>query len=187
MPVTARRLVTQARVAVAALAVTAAVGGAAQANAAAPAPPTERHCAVGLDGGSVECFGTFADAVAAATDGRVQDAPGSARAAARDDGFRASLAGEVIQGTFFEHDDYGGASLTVYGAAPCEKDGWVEYQLDLDDWWKDRISSVQPWANCWIWLYPEPGLGGDRDGPFKVNSPDIGDYMNDRTESIGFS
>jgi hypothetical protein len=186
--VTARRLLTRARVGVLTLALTAAAGGASHATAApAPTSPPDRHCTVSLNGGAVECFGSFADAVATASDGRVKDAPASARAAAKDDGFRASLAGEVIQGTFFEHSNYGGASLTVYGAAPCKKDGWVEYQLDLDDWWKDRITSVQPWANCWLWLYPEPNLGGDRDGPFKENTPDIGSFMNDRTESIGFS
>lgn len=181
----------------ASLAVLAAVGGTTSA-AAAPAPgaaesgaaskaPGGPHCVAALDGGGERCFATFGAAVEAATGGRVDDAPASARAAARSEAFRASLAGEVIQGTFFEHGNYGGASLTIYGPQPCEKDGWVNWQYDLGDWWKDRITSVQPWANCWLWLYPEPNLGGDRDGPFKENTPDIGSFMNDRTESIGFS
>ncbi len=191
---TARRSTARFRAAATAFVVTAVVAGvsgAAAPPAPAPGQPGPQqdtpHCIVGLDAGGRQCFGTFGAAVEAATDGRVDGAPVSARAAARDAEFRAALAGEVIQGTFFEHGDYGGASLTVYGAAPCEKDGWVEYQLDLDDWWKDRISSVQPWANCWLWLYPEPNLGGSRDGPFKENTADIGGFMNDRTESIGFS
>ncbi|EST29295.1 hypothetical protein N566_22390 [Streptomycetaceae bacterium MP113-05] len=175
----------------ASLAALAALGGTSGASAAAadggPDEPGGRHCIAGLADGEQRCFDTFAEAVAAATDGRVDDAPSSARAAAGDDAFRASLAGEVIQGTFFEHGNYGGASLTIYGPQPCEKDGWVNCQYDLGDWWKDRISSVQPWANCWLWLYPEPDLGGDRDGPFKENTADIGSFMNDRTESIGFS
>lgn len=189
---TARRFTGRFRAAAASLVVVAGVGGTtgAAAGPASASPGQARqgqHCIVGLNGDGRQCFGTFEAAVEAATDGRVDDAPASARAAAGDDAFRESLAGEVIQGTFFEHDDYGGASLTVYGAAPCEKDGWVEYQLDLGDWWQDRISSVQPWANCWLWLYPEPDLGGSRDGPFKENTADIGSFMNDRTESIGFS
>lgn len=181
----------------ASLAVLAAVGGtsgvsAPAASAAEGAPgasgaPGGPHCVAGLADGGTRCFDTFAEAVEAATGGRVDDAPSSARAAAGDDAFRASLAGEVIQGTFFEHGNYGGASLTIYGPQPCEKDGWVNWQYDLGDWWKDRISSVQPWANCWLWLYPQPNLGGDRDGPFKENTSDIGSFMNDRTESIGFS
>ncbi|MTE18989.1 hypothetical protein F0L17_07555 [Streptomyces sp. TRM43335] len=151
-----------------------------------------------LRGGERSCFSSFTDAVAAATDGRITDAPASPRRAAGDTAFRAEAKGlaasaeaarssDVIQGTFFEDENYGGDSLTVYGAAPCEKDGWVDYQLDLSDDWKNKITSVQPWANCWIWLYPEPGLNGDRDGPFKENTPNIGPFMNDRTQSIGFS
>lgn len=157
-----------------------------------------RHCILDLSSGEQNCFANFTRAVETATDGRITDAPASAGSAARDRGFRAetkqlaassqaALQGDVIQGTFFEHDGYAGASLTVYGTAPCEKDGWVDFQLDLADEWKNVISSVQPWANCWIWLYPETGLNGDRDGPFKENTADIGSFMNDRTQSIGFS
>lgn len=144
------------------------------------------HCIADLGGGPVRCFDSFTAAVGAATHGRVDDAPATARSAAGDRAFRSSLKG-VIQGTFFEDVDYGGASLTIYGAQPCEKDGWVNYQYDLPSAWQNVISSVQPWAQCWLWLYPEPDLGGDRDGPFKVNTPDIGPFMNDRTKSIGFS
>ncbi|MCF6521586.1 hypothetical protein [Streptomyces sp. JJ36] len=181
----------------AACALLAAGGAAAPAQAspaqASPAPaaqpgPQTPHCIADRETGEQRCFATFTAAVEAATGGRIDDAPKSPHTAARNPEFRqSSAAAEVIQGTFFEHDGYGGASLTIYGAEPCVKDGWVNFQYDLDDWWKDRISSVQPWANCWLWLYPEPDLGGDRDGPFKENTPDIGTFMNDRTESIGFS
>jgi hypothetical protein len=153
----------------------------------ADSPSTARHCIADLAGGPVRCFDTFTEAVDVASNGRVDDAPSSARRAAGNGDFRASLKGSVIQGTFFTDTNYGGSSLTVYGPEPCVKDGWVNWQYDLPDGWKDVISSVQPWADCWIWLYPEPNLGGDRDGPFKENTPDIGAFMNDRTESIGFS
>ncbi|MCK1797062.1 hypothetical protein MTQ01_13750 [Streptomyces sp. XM4193] len=159
---------------------------------------SDAHCVQDLGSGGLECYATFTDAVDAATGGRISDAPAGVEAAegdARLHGRTAELArdrdairaGEVIQGTFFDETNYGGGSLTVRGEAPCKKDGWVDWQLTLDDEWKDRISSVQPWAECWIWLYPEPDLGGERDGPFKENTPDIGSFMNDRTQSIGFS
>lgn len=131
------------------------------------------HCAVDARTGAETCFATLPEALDAAKSGQ-------------GNGPRV-MAGDVIQGTFFDDPQYGGSSLTVYGTAPCEKDGWVNYQYDLPDDWKNRISSVQPWANCWLWLYPEPNLGGDRDGPFEENAPDIGAFMNDRTQSIGFS
>ncbi|MFE0764462.1 hypothetical protein ACFW4X_06730 [Streptomyces smyrnaeus] len=174
---------------------------AAQAVPSGPVPSggngQPRHCTLDLSTGAERCYASFTEAIDHASDGRIDDAPASARAATHDSRFRAqarSLAADadrqadgVIQGTFFDDTDFGGDSLTISGEALCEKDGWVDYQYDLQDAWKNRISSVQPWGNCWIWLYPEPGLGGDRDGPFKENTSDIGAFMNDRTQSIGFS
>ncbi|QKV94486.1 hypothetical protein HUT19_24255 [Streptomyces sp. NA02950] len=173
------------------------------ATAAEPAP---RHCVVDARSGQQSCFATFTAAVDRATDGRVTDAPATPREAAASPSFRAELSGlrataasraaskartkaegDVIQGTFFDGKNFTGSSLTITGPGLCEKDGWVNYQHDLADDWKNRISSVQPWGNCAVWLYPEPGLGGDRDGPFDENTADIGQMMNDRTQSIGFS
>ncbi|GAB2801008.1 hypothetical protein [Streptomyces daliensis] len=172
------------------------------AQAAEPEGSTDttapRHCALDTRTGTEKCFSTFTEAVETASGGRIDDAPASARKAAKDSGFQAeakslganrtaAAEGDIIQGTFFDDSQFGGDSLTVYGEALCEKDGWVDFQHDLEDGWKNRISSVQPWGDCWIWLYPEPNLGGDRDGPFKENTGDIGSLMNDRTQSIGFS
>uniref|UniRef100_A0AAU3GPM6 Peptidase inhibitor family I36 protein n=1 Tax=Streptomyces sp. NBC_01401 TaxID=2903854 RepID=A0AAU3GPM6_9ACTN len=150
-----------------------------------------QQCIVNAVSGSESCYRTFTEAIEAASGGRITGAPLSATEAARSDAFGARMAdqaqGEVIQGTFFEDEQYGGASLTIWGAEPCVKDGWVNFQFDLDDDWKNRISSLQPWGGCALWLYPEPGLNGDRDGPFEENSAAVGSFMNDRTQSIGFS
>ncbi|MEU1804524.1 hypothetical protein [Streptomyces sp. NPDC019937] len=165
------------------------------ASAAAPEPSAAaRHCVVDARSGQQSCFGTFTEAVERATGGRIADAPTTPGAAAAAKSFRAEAAqadvgarGDVIQGTFFDDKDFTGASLTISGPGLCEKDGWVNWQYDLDDDWKNRVSSVQPWGDCAIWLYPEPNLGGDRDGPFDENTADIGQMMNDRAQSIGFS
>ncbi|EFL28530.1 conserved hypothetical protein [Streptomyces himastatinicus ATCC 53653] len=165
------------------------------ASAAAPdASSTARHCVVDARTGQQNCFGTFTEAVGNATGGRITDAPATPQAAAASKSFRTEAAeadagaqGDVIQGTFFDEKGFTGASLTVTGPELCEKDGWVNWQFDLGDDWKNRISSVQPWGNCAIWLYPEPNLGGDRDGPFDENTDDVGQALNDRTQSIGFS
>lgn len=157
-----------------------------------------RHCTLDAETGEIQCFESFTGAIDSASGGRIDDAPASAREAAEDSGFkaetkqlaasaRAKADGDVIAGTFFDDKEFGGDSLTITTAGLCPKDGWVNYQTDLGDDWKNRISSVQPWANCALWLYPEPGLGGDRDGPFDENTADIGTLMNDRTQSIGFS
>ncbi|MGW6057768.1 hypothetical protein [Streptomyces sp. NPDC055189] len=157
------------------------------------AEPAARHCTLDASTGEQRCFGTFDEAIERATDGRVSDAPATPRAAVTSSAFRAavredsSAAGDVVQGTFFSDPGFSGDTLTISGPSLCEKDGWVNWQYDLGDDWKNRISSVQPWGNCAIWLYPEPGLGGDRDGPFDENTADVGQMMNDRTQSIGFS
>ncbi|MFC8123994.1 hypothetical protein [Streptomyces sp. NPDC057302] len=163
--------------------------------------PAARHCVLDAPTGEQRCFDSFDEAIDRATDGRVTDAPASPRAAVTSSAFRAAMsetaakeaegdsaaAGDVIQGTFFSDPGFSGDSLTISGPSLCEKDGWVNWQYDLGDDWKNRISSVQPWGNCAIWLYPEPDLGGDRDGPFDENTDDVGQLMNDRTQSIGFS
>ncbi|GAB3294786.1 hypothetical protein [Parasphingorhabdus pacifica] len=136
---------------------------------AGAAPEGSEHCNLDVRTGEQRCFAT--------TRAAVEDAQQ----------LTARAADDVIQATVFSDRDYGGDSLTVYGSGLCEKDGWVDYQLNLGDEWKDRVSSVQPWGKCWIWLYPEPDLGGDRDGPFKENTPYVGDLLNDRTQSIGLS
>ncbi|WP_290062394.1 hypothetical protein [Amycolatopsis solani] len=128
----------------------------------ASAAPATRHCVLNAGTGVQQCS--------------------SSRAA-----LTARADGDVVQGTFFDGPDYTGNSLTITGPELCKKDGWVNWQFDLGDDWKNKITSVQPWGNCWIWLYPEPNLGGDRDGPFKENTGNVGSFMDDRTQSIGFS
>lgn len=166
--------------------------------AAAPASAevtTGEHCTVNANTGEKMCFGDFSEAVDHASQGRVADAPRDLRSALGSSALHDRLAadsqrtegGDVIQGTVFDNRDYGGDSLTIWGTAPCKKDGVVNFQIDLEDGWKNRISSVQPWANCWLWLYPEANLGGERDGPFDENAAWVGSMLDDRTQSIGFS
>ncbi len=93
-------------------------------------------------------------------------------------------AGEIIGATVFEHSDYGGSTLTITVPEPCPKNDKVDFWLDLDDYWQNRISSVQAWSTCWVWLYPE---SGDRAGPFKENHREVGSYINDRTVTVGLS
>ncbi|MDA2805187.1 hypothetical protein [Nocardiopsis suaedae] len=164
----------------------AAVGGAALLLSTALTSGTasaagDEHCIANMDTGEQECFATLDAAISAAEEETEPSGPTTLSAQAQND---------VIQGTFFTERGYGGDSLTIWGEAPCVKDGWVDYEFNLTGdfaGWANRISSAQPWADCWIWLYPEPDLGGSRDGPYKENTAYVGDFMNDRTDSIGFS
>lgn len=141
----------------------AAIPGTAMASGAAPQAPAQ-HCSFFHSTGKTECYGSYEEVTQ-----------------------QARARGDVIQATLFTEPDYGGSSFTVYGSGLCEKDGVVNYQINLPDEWKNAVSSVQPWGGCWIWLYPEPDLGGERDGPFKENTADVGEFMNDRTQSVGLS
>ncbi|NYH80426.1 hypothetical protein FHR84_003783 [Actinopolyspora biskrensis] len=96
----------------------------------------------------------------------------------------ADTSGSVIGATVFEDAEYGGASLTITVPEPCPKNDEVDFWLDLDDSWKNRISSVQAWSTCWVWLYPD---SGDRAGPYKEKAPRLNSGINDRTVTVGLS
>ncbi|SDP93280.1 hypothetical protein SAMN04487905_11471 [Actinopolyspora xinjiangensis] len=152
-----------AAVALAGLAV--AAGLTATTAGAAQASDSEEHCVLDVSSREYTCHGTPADA--------------------RQRGQRiADTTGEVIGATVFEDVDYGGSSLTITVPEPCPKNDNVDFWLDLDDHWQNRISSVQTWSTCWVWLYPD---SGDRAGPYKENHPDVGDHINDRTVTVGLS
>ncbi|GAB3831660.1 hypothetical protein [Kribbella italica] len=177
-------------------------------SAESAAPPSAQHCVGSFSGGAQQCFATFTEAISTATHGavttapaQVPDAAGKAaldrqvqqtvaaqtRALGNKSG-RDAAAGEVIQGTFFDNRDFGGDSFTVTGAGLCDgSDGVINYEFTFPGDWFNRISSVQPWASCKIWLYPDANLTGDRDGPFTANTGWIGQFMDDRTDSVGFS
>ncbi|WBQ04707.1 hypothetical protein [Kribbella sp. CA-293567] len=143
--------------------------------AATAAVPSAQHCVGSADRVGQQCFGTLDEALGQARKQVATKGPLQAQ-------------GEVIQGTFFDNRDYGGDSFTVTGAGLCDgSDGVINYQFTFPPEWHNRISSVQPWASCKIWLYPEADLNGDRDGPFKVNTGWIGTMLDDRTVSVGFS
>lgn len=170
------------------------LAGMAAAAPAAAAPAGPEHCTLNAATGEQVCFADFTGAIAHASQGRVADAPAGLAAATGDLDLQRKLAvdartasGDIIQATLFDDRDYGGDSLTVWGEALCKKDGYMDWQLDLEDGWKDRISSVQGWGNCSVWLYPEPGLNGDRDGPFDGKHAWVGDMLDDRAQSVGLS
>jgi len=163
------------------------------APADAVARPGGDHCVLGgpKSNVAIRCFATFRQAVTFASGRQITNAPQTARDAIADSGFRKRLAstqtasGEVIAATAFDESNYRGSTLTMVAPHPCTKNGKLDWWYDLSaTGWTNRISSVQPWANCWIWLYPE---SGDRDGPFKTNTPDVGAYINNRAFYVGLS
>lgn len=167
-----------------------------------------KHCTLDAGTGEKRCFDSYTEAIEQASGGRIDDAPASARKAAHDKGLRSEIrrlsaaqakraadgvgtadvhAQGVIRGTIYEDKQFGGDSQTIYGPGLCDgEDSDDDTQLSLEEGWKDRVSSVESWGGCKLWLYSEPDLKGDKDGPYDDNTPDVGAAMEDRAQSIGF-
>ena len=87
-------------------------------------------------------------------------------------GIDTKAEGDIIAATIFKNTKYGGGSMTITNTALCESDDGVDLQIDLDESWKNKVSSIQPWGRCTLNLFSEPGLGGERDGPFENGDPE---------------
>ncbi|RAJ63270.1 hypothetical protein K378_03381 [Streptomyces sp. Amel2xB2] len=158
------------------------------------------HCTLDAKTGETQCFKSLDAATGIEGSQRLLDAStGKAKATGETRTGDAPVASSgvstkddeesnIIGATVFEDTRYGGASLTITNTALCDGDADdVDFKIDLGDDWKDKISSIQPWGNCTLNLYSEPGQSGDRDGPFDELTPDLGKVMDDRTQSISFS
>ncbi|SCK55361.1 hypothetical protein [Streptomyces sp. WMMB 322] len=156
------------------------------------------HCTLNAESGETQCFKSLSKAAGVPESDRLLDAPATGGKAeisearkgdkpVASSGVTTQGEGDIIAATLFKDTKYGGGSLTITAESLCNGDDDVDFQIDLDDEWKDQISSVQPWGNCTLNLFSEPGLGGDRDGPFKELTPNIGDVMDNRAKSISFS
>ncbi|OEU85711.1 hypothetical protein DB35_12915 [Streptomyces abyssalis] len=159
------------------------------------------HCTLDAKSGETQCFESLDKATGIPGSKRLLDAStGKAKAAGETRAGKEPVAssgvstkdeGEesnIIGATVFEDTRYGGASLTITNTALCDGDADdVDFKIDLSDDWKDKISSIQPWGNCTLNLFSEPGEEGERDGPFAELTPNLGDVMDNRTKSISFS
>lgn len=159
-----------------------------------------KHCTLNAESGETQCFDSLSEATGLPGSKRLLDAPDAeAGKAAKSSearpgkepvassGIDTKAEGDIIAATIFKDTQYGGGSLTITNTALCESDDEVDFQIDLDDEWKNKVSSVQPWGRCTLNLFTEPGLGGERDGPFDELTPNIGDVMDNRAQSISFS
>ncbi|MFE0022759.1 hypothetical protein [Amycolatopsis sp. NPDC059021] len=132
--------------------------------AASPAPAAQ-HCVYSAGSKNLSCYRSVSEAT---VHGRQL----------------ASVSGDVIGATVFDQPSYGGASLTITVPKPCVKDDKVDWWLDLQGFWRKRISSVQSWANCWVWLYREDN---SREGPYTGNVPDVGSQIDNQAVTVGLS
>jgi hypothetical protein len=190
--------------------VVAACGLAGAAVVATSSSPAQRNCVRDASGGGERCFDTYRTAIDFATHGAIVDAPLSARKATSDQHFKAevmvlheragatmnaggarivniddSTGSTVIGATVFTGTNFTGDSLTITVPKPCVKNGLYDWQYSLGDY-GHRVESVEPWANCWIWLHEGEDLDSARQGPYKVDTADLGDWK-DRAVMVGLS
>ncbi|WP_347727657.1 hypothetical protein [Streptomyces sp. CAU 1734] len=170
---------------------------------AAAAPDSTRgpHCVVKVDTGKSTCYDTFRESIAAATGGRITDAPLTPQKAAKDKKFLARLdasakaaantsttraaASARIGGWLFEHGWYGGRSLALsINADDCVHDGRWDGGIDwLGPYgFNDITSAVMSAGDCSVELYT--------DGYYQGSSTNygyaewVGSFMNDKASAV---
>lgn len=160
---------------------------------AAPRPGLP-HCVLAAgDTATARCYPTFRAAIAAATGGRVTDAPLSPAAAAIDPRFSTAIEGPVTNGVTllgyeFADANWGGASLSMTGAGRCDDSSDVDYRFPtLSSTWNDRISSFKSYSNCAQQLFRGTYFSGGTLTGIVANLTYVGATANDQASSVTFN
>jgi hypothetical protein len=168
------------------------------ATAAAPPPATAApHCALVAGSATARCFGTYRAAVAYGTGGRVTDAPLSARTAALDPAFARSMsalpsttatAASLLLGTEYANSNFGGASLSLFGAGRCDTSSDADFRFpSLPAGWNDRITSFRSFSNCAQQLFRNTNFGGGSLTIIITSLANVGAAANDQASSLTFN
>jgi hypothetical protein len=162
-------------------------------SAPAAMATTGEHCVADLvpnaaDVAEYQCFDTFADAIAHATDGKVQ-LPANAVTVSDEQLTEAGVTSSsdvsavvsTVLGTEYDGTSYGGGTLTLTGSGGC--DGTRFGFPNLSDYgWNNKPSSAKAYGGCWSDHYDDPSYG---DPMFRCtgNCPGLGG-LNNKTSSI---
>ncbi|MGC5343463.1 hypothetical protein ACPXCE_18550 [Streptomyces sp. DT24] len=167
---------------------TAAAAGTVTANAA-PAHPAG-NCVVNVETGKSQCFGTFREAIASTTHGRITDAPLSAKdidqnLVARLKASSNALGPQDVQfGIVYKDSNYGGTSVTYSASVGCQSGNGRDYQANIGGSMDNAVSSLTT-VSCWLELWDSPNTGGTHQ-EYQQSTSYVGDAMNDRASSIAF-
>ncbi|WP_128381651.1 hypothetical protein [Streptomyces cavernae] len=162
-----------------------ALGTAAATANAAPAPT---NCVVNLDSDSKQCYGTFREAVAASTYGRITDAPLSAKHIDQKlaDRLKASSgttgARSVQLGVVYTASNYGGSAMILTADRGCRNGNGRDFETNLDGIFDNSVSSLTT-LSCWLELWDAPNTSGVHH-EYQQTTSYVGDPMNDRASSI---
>ncbi|MGY4394612.1 hypothetical protein [Streptomyces virginiae] len=136
----------------------------------------------------MQCYGTFREAVTASTDGRIADAPLSAKHIDQKLADRlkdsSGIAGaEAVQlGVIYTDSNYGGSALVLTGGSGCGSGNGRDAQINLDGTWNNSVSSLTT-LSCWLELWDAPNTSGVHQ-EYQQSTSYVGDAMNDRASSI---
>jgi hypothetical protein len=174
----------------AAPALSAPAGTAASTSAAAAGQPAT-HCVLAAGRVAPRCYGTFPEAIAAATAGRVRTAPADPRTAVADAGFAAALEdgaailASVVTGIEYANISYGGSTLTLTAPGRCDDSLDADWSYpSLPSGWNDRISSFRSYNNCAQQLFRSTSLTGGALTGILVSTANVGATANDQASSI---
>jgi len=170
-------------------------GDTAEAATAGPRSPGLPHCALAAgDGQPLHCFGTFREAVAFATGGRVRTAPASPAEAADDPAFTAAveapaaLDASYLLGYEWADLNWTGASLAMYGSGRCDNSSDVDFRFpSMPSGWNDRISSFKSYNNCAQQLFRGTSFSGGALTYIVTNMSYVGSAANDQASSVTFN
>lgn len=179
-----------------------AVGGAAPAAASAR-PYCVLHAS---QGGTTDCYATFTEAIADATNGVIANAPATTKAAKGTDLDRRinaaaapagsarakAAAGGTLIGISYWDIDYEGAAWVVESDRACDNERSTgEWSSNFPGHaWDNQLSSAKVFANCWAFFwdpanYRAPGAATSRDF---ADFRDFPSYpMNDKTTSLYYT
>ncbi|MBD0711502.1 hypothetical protein BU197_24955 [Streptomyces sp. CBMA291] len=141
-----------------------------------------------VDSGSERCFGTFREAIAFSTSGRITDAPVSGKhidrkLANRLTGLPVTPGVQSVQlGVVYTDSNYGGSTLVLAGERGCLSGNGRDGQINLDGTFNNSISSLTT-LSCWLELWDAPDTAGIHQ-EYQQSTSYVGDAMNDRASSI---
>ncbi|WP_327739820.1 hypothetical protein OG749_44165 [Streptomyces nojiriensis] len=173
------------RIAIAAATTILALSAAAATANAAPAP---RNCVLNIDSGSMQCYDTFQEAVTASTNGRITDAPLSAKhidqkLADRLKVSSGAAGAEAVQlGVIYTDSNYGGSALVLTGGSGCQSGNGRDAQINLEGTWNNSVSSLTA-LSCWLELWDAPNTSGVHQ-EYQQSTSYVGDALNDRASSV---
>jgi hypothetical protein len=164
-----------------------------------------RHCVTNLSkpDSPTTCYDTFTAAIAAATGGRITDAPADSRVAMNDQRLLARLNAtgdkknaaaiqggpDVLVGIIYYDDGFGGPSQSWLGRScddithedPQNAENRLAY---VGDDWNDDFEAFRGFSNCWVRVWEHRDFKG-ASTPWAPFLSDLG-VLNDEGSALAF-